>query len=129
MVGLDGEKMSKSKGNLVLVSNLLKDGVEPMEIRYALLSEQYFADRMWNADILIRAQINVAKVRSALSRNEVAPTDQVISGIAASLASNLNSPLALEILENWVTDTEKGLTGGSVGELSRFIDAALGLAL
>ena len=129
MVGLDGEKMSKSKGNLVLVSNLLKDGVDPMEIRYALLSEQYFADRMWNADILIRAQTNVAKVRSALSRNEVAPTDQVISGIAASLASNLNSPLALEILENWVTDTEKGLTGGSVGELSRFIDAALGLAL
>ena len=129
MVGLDGEKMSKSKGNLVLVSNLLKDGVDPMEIRYALLGENYFADRMWDADTLLKAQIKVAKVRSALSRNEVAPTAQVIEGIASSLAANLNSPLALEILESWVADTEKGLTGGSVGELSRFIDATLGLAL
>ena len=28
MIGLDGEKMSKSKGNLVFVSQLLRDGVD-----------------------------------------------------------------------------------------------------
>jgi L-cysteine:1D-myo-inositol 2-amino-2-deoxy-alpha-D-glucopyranoside ligase len=129
MVGLDGEKMSKSKGNLVLVSNLLNRGVDPMEIRYALLSEHYSSDRMWSEDTLTKSKVNVADLRSALSRNEVAATDRVISGIASSLADDLNSPLALEILERWVSDTQNGGIGGSVGELSRFIDAALGLAL
>jgi L-cysteine:1D-myo-inositol 2-amino-2-deoxy-alpha-D-glucopyranoside ligase len=35
MIGLDGEKMSKSKGNLVLVSKLVSQGIDPMVIRYA----------------------------------------------------------------------------------------------
>ena len=38
MIGLDGEKMSKSRGNLVFVSRLRGDGVDPMAIRLALLS-------------------------------------------------------------------------------------------
>ena len=41
MVGLDGEKMSKSKGNLVLVSALRRAGVDPMAIRLALLAHHY----------------------------------------------------------------------------------------
>ena len=41
MVGLDGEKMSKSKGNLVLVSELRARGVDPMAIRLALLAHHY----------------------------------------------------------------------------------------
>jgi cysteinyl-tRNA synthetase len=48
MVGLDGEKMSKSKGNLVFVSKLLKEGIDPMTLRHALLSERYSEDRMWS---------------------------------------------------------------------------------
>jgi L-cysteine:1D-myo-inositol 2-amino-2-deoxy-alpha-D-glucopyranoside ligase len=44
MVGLDGEKMSKSKGNLVLVSRLREAGVDPMAIRLALLSQHYRTD-------------------------------------------------------------------------------------
>src|ERR1019366_8263481 len=38
MVGYDGAKMSKSRGNLVFVSTLLSDGVDPMVIRLALLA-------------------------------------------------------------------------------------------
>ena len=38
MVGYEGEKMSKSKGNLVLVSRLREAGVDPMAIRLALLA-------------------------------------------------------------------------------------------
>ncbi|MGH3373640.1 MAG: cysteine--1-D-myo-inosityl 2-amino-2-deoxy-alpha-D-glucopyranoside ligase, partial [Actinoallomurus sp.] len=37
MVALDGEKMSKSRGNLVFVSGLRRDGADPMAIRLALL--------------------------------------------------------------------------------------------
>jgi len=129
MVGLDGEKMSKSKGNLVFVSRLLDDGVDPMVLRHALLSEKYSEDRMWSAETLTLSAGRVLTVRSALSRIECAPTDQVIDLIANSIANDLDSPTALQILDKWASDSINGETGGSVGELSRFIDASLGLAL
>ena len=129
MVGLGGEKMSKSKGNLVLVSELLKSGYDPMVIRHALLSQGYAEDRMWHLETLLKSQERVVKLRSALARIEVAPTDKVIGSVAEHIANNLNSPAALEVLDQWALDTENGVAGGSVGELSRFLDSALGLAL
>ena len=53
----------------------------------------------------------------------------MIQAIAAHLSDNLDTPKALLALDNWADLTESGEIGGSVGELSRFIDAALGLAL
>src|ERR671923_76888 len=47
MVALHGEKMSKSKGNLVFVSALRRDGVDPAAIRLALLAHHYRADWDW----------------------------------------------------------------------------------
>ena len=41
MLGLDGEKMSKSKGNLVFVHKLLDEGWDPIVIRYALINRKY----------------------------------------------------------------------------------------
>ena len=129
MVGLDGEKMSKSKGNLVFVSKLIGEGVDPMVLRHALLSEKYSKDRMWTDSVLKNSQARVALIRSALSKIECAPTDSVIQSIAASIANDLDTPAALEVLDKWAADTVKGEIGGSVGEISRFIDGALGLAL
>ena len=43
MVNYTGE-MSKSLGNLVFVSKLLADGVDPMAIRMALLAHHYRSD-------------------------------------------------------------------------------------
>ena len=53
----------------------------------------------------------------------------VIEGIAKNISADLDTPAALELLDIWALDTEAGKVGGSVGELARFIDAALGLAL
>ena len=50
MVGLDGEKMSKSRGNLVFVSRLREDGVDPMAIRLALLAHHYRSDWEWTPE-------------------------------------------------------------------------------
>ncbi|WP_241777615.1 class I tRNA ligase family protein, partial [Streptomyces sp. CT34] len=41
MVALNGEKMSKSKGNLVFVSRVRRDGTDPAAIRLALLAHHY----------------------------------------------------------------------------------------
>ena len=41
MVGLGGEKMSKSLGNLVFVSRLREEGIDPMAIRLTLVAHHY----------------------------------------------------------------------------------------
>ena len=57
MVGLDGEKMSKSKGNLVFVSSACAHpGVDPMAIRLALLAHHYRDDWDWTDELLVSAQ-------------------------------------------------------------------------
>ena len=129
MVGLDGEKMSKSKGNLVFVSRLLLFGVDPMVIRMALLSFHYATDRMWSSDLLDSAQELVDALRRCLSREEVAPTTPLIQEIVAALANDLNTPQVLSLLSLWIQATESGEIGGSAGEIARALDALLGLTL
>lgn len=129
MIGLDGEKMSKSRGNLVLVSELTAAGVHPMAIRLALLSGHYQSDRSWSAELLKKWQLFLERLIVALSKTDVAPTHLVLQGITQALSENLDTPLALEILEKWITETELGAVGGSAGELSRGLDALLGLAI
>ena len=129
MIGLDGEKMSKSKGNLVFVSRLLSEGVDPMAIRIALLSHKYRNDHMWQGSDLQDAQELLTELRTCLSRMEVAPTDKPIIEIISALADDLDTPRALQALRNWIQETESGATGGSAGELGRTIDALLGIAL
>jgi L-cysteine:1D-myo-inositol 2-amino-2-deoxy-alpha-D-glucopyranoside ligase len=129
MIGLDGEKMSKSKGNLVFVSQLLKEGIDPMAIRIALMSHHYRQDHMWQQSDLAEAQVLLADLQIALSRMEVASTDEVIVEIIASLSQDIDTPRALRALKRWINQTNSGGTGGKPGELSRAIDALLGIAI
>ncbi len=62
MIGWDGHKMSKSRGNLVLVSRLRAEGVEPAAIRLGLLAGHYRADRSWSDQVLDEANARLAAV-------------------------------------------------------------------
>jgi L-cysteine:1D-myo-inositol 2-amino-2-deoxy-alpha-D-glucopyranoside ligase len=128
MIGLDDEKMSKSKGNLVLISNLLNQGHDAMAIRLALLSQHYRTDHMWNENDLIEAGTLLDQLRVALSRMEVAPTETTINEVITALANDLDTPSAIKSLRNWLAETDAGKVGGSPGELSRAIDTLLGIA-
>lgn len=129
MIGLDGEKMSKSKGNLVFVSKLLNAGVDPMAIRIALMSHHYRQDHMWQESDLNIAQEFLNSLQIALSRMEVAPTDEVIDEIIVALSQDIDTPRALKSLQDWISATNDGGSGGKPGELSRAIDALLGIAI
>ena len=129
MIGLTGEKMSKSLGNLIFVSDLLSRGVPAMAIRWALMNRSYGEDTMWNEVRLSQAISETTALQLALAREEVAPTDLVIESIIESLANNLDTPAALAALNQWSSQTIAGSTGGSAGELSRAIDTLLGIAL
>jgi L-cysteine:1D-myo-inositol 2-amino-2-deoxy-alpha-D-glucopyranoside ligase len=127
MISLGGEKMSKSKGNLVLVSKLIAQGIEPMIIRWALLSGHYQQDRSWSDDLIKTSTIEIEKVRRCLSRSETADATELISAIGSDLANNLDTPSALNRLVLWAESSD--LKHNHAGMVSRTIDALLGLAL
>ncbi len=68
MVGYQGEKMSKSKGNLVLVSRERQSGSDPMAIRLALLAHHYRTEWFWTDSDLLDAQERLVVWRGAISR-------------------------------------------------------------
>ena len=129
MICLDGEKMSKSKGNLIFVSKLIQEGVDPMVIRWALLSGHYQQDREWSTQLLERAKDEVMLVRSALSRSETADASSLVSNLIKDLSDNLNTPKALSEIVDWSLESNKISTSNHSGLVSRAIDSLLGLAL
>lgn len=128
MIGLEGQKMSKSLGNLLFVSRLIDGGVDPMAIRVALMSHHYRSDHMWGASEIDQASALVERLRLNLSRIEVAPTSSVIELIISALSQDLDTPRALAALKAWCDGCDAGYVGGSPGELSRVLDDLLGLA-
>ena len=129
MIHLDGEKMSKSKGNLVFVSKLLNQGIDPMVIRWALLSGHYQQDRSWSDELLQKATSEVSLLRSALAQSEVAETKELIQSIISDLANNLDTQAALNRLIAWAKSSQSSPKVNESGLVSRGIDSLLGLAL
>ena len=129
MIGLDGEKMSKSKGNLVLVSTLVANGVDPMAIRYALMSHHYRNDQMWSAGVLERAQSSLERLRKALTMNTVYESDGLMQMIISGLANDLDTPAVIAAIEKWVEKTLQSSTGGDATAVRAGLDALLGLQI
>jgi L-cysteine:1D-myo-inositol 2-amino-2-deoxy-alpha-D-glucopyranoside ligase len=131
MVGLDGEKMSKSKGNLVLVSRLREDGVDPMAIRLALLGHHYRDDWEWTATDLDGAQALLALLRDAVSQDAGSPAGPVVHAVRERLSSDLDAPAALEVVRRWAEATRGGDTSepGAGAVIRTLLDASLGVAL
>jgi len=129
MIGLDGEKMSKSKGNLVFVSRLVASGVDPMAIRWALMSDHYRSDRMWSNQVLQKAQESIDQLRDALSRENSAPTEDLINSIIVALSDDLDTPLVASKLNAWSQDTLGGSQGGNSVDLRVALDALLGIKI
>lgn len=131
MIGLDGEKMSKSRGNLVLVSALRRDGVDPMAIRLAVLAHHHAEEWMWTDGSLTEALQRLATWREALSGNGGPVADQTIDDIRAALANDLDSPAALHAVDRWASQalTRGGDDPAAPGDLARCLDALLGIRL
>ena len=84
MVGYEGEKMSKSKGNLVLVSKLRAAGHDPMAIRLALLAHHYRSDWEWFGDEIDGAEERLARWRDAVTRSLAPSGDALLEQIRAA---------------------------------------------
>jgi L-cysteine:1D-myo-inositol 2-amino-2-deoxy-alpha-D-glucopyranoside ligase len=135
MVGLDGEKMSKSRGNLVFVSKLRAAGHDPMAIRLALLAHHYRTDWEWTGQDLERAEDRLEHWRRAVSRPDAPSADALLEQLRERLADDLDAPGALAAMDAWAESAlaaaPAGLPAdsGAPGLAARAVDALLGVAL
>jgi L-cysteine:1D-myo-inositol 2-amino-2-deoxy-alpha-D-glucopyranoside ligase len=133
MIGLDGEKMSKSRGNLVFVSKLRGARVDPMAIRLALMDGHYRSDQEWTGGRLPQAEQRLARWRTAATLERAPSGLPVLESVRNCLAEDLDTSGAIEAVDRWVDialahpgpDDEAG-----AGELvARTTDALLGIKL
>lgn len=129
MIHLAGEKMSKSRGNLVLVSDLLARGVAPNAIRLALFAGHYRSDRSWSEQLLGEAARRVDQWRRAVTAGAGPPGSDLVLRIRTHLADDLDTPRALAAMDAWSEETlTNGGTDATAPALVRqALDALLGL--
>ncbi|MHA6618332.1 cysteine--1-D-myo-inosityl 2-amino-2-deoxy-alpha-D-glucopyranoside ligase [Pseudonocardia sp. DLS-67] len=131
MIGLDGEKMSKSRGNLVFVSKLRAEGVDPNAIRLALLAGHYRTDRAWTADLLATAEARLARWRAAVALPAAPPADDLVARLRTHLADDLDTPAALAAVDAWAEEAleRRGRDAGAPALARDAVDALLGVTL
>ncbi len=128
MVGYEGEKMSKSKGNLVLVSRLRAAGHDPMAIRLALLAHHYRSDWEWFAGEIDEAEARLARWRDAVGRTVAPSGEALLAQVRDAMTNDLDAPAALAAIDAWAADDSA--EDPQAGRTARTaIDALLGVAL
>jgi L-cysteine:1D-myo-inositol 2-amino-2-deoxy-alpha-D-glucopyranoside ligase len=125
MVGLDGEKMSKSKGNLVLVSKERQAGSDP--IRLALLAHHYRTEWFWTESVLLEAQERLDVWRGAVSRGSGPDGAAAVDAVRAALTNDLDSVAALSAIDTWAETNGDDPEAPALVALA--IDALLGVKL
>lgn len=107
-VTVDGQKMSKSLGNVLLVRDLLEQA--PGEaIRLALLSTHYRHPLDWNAQRLAAARQTLTRFYRSLDKVAnlaVASNDFPDDAVMAALGNDLNVPAALARLHVLVAELD-----------------------
>jgi L-cysteine:1D-myo-inositol 2-amino-2-deoxy-alpha-D-glucopyranoside ligase len=131
MISWDGHKMSKSRGNLVLVSGLRADGVDPGAIRLGLLAGHYRSDRSWSDAVLAEALARLQRWRDATALQAGPDATDVIASVRRYLADDLDTPKALAALDGWATDalTYGGHDTEAPRTVAAAVDALLGIKL
>jgi L-cysteine:1D-myo-inositol 2-amino-2-deoxy-alpha-D-glucopyranoside ligase len=114
MVRMAGEKMSKSLGNLVFVSDLLK-GYDPRAIRLAIIGHHYREGWEWHEDVMPAAATRLDAWLAPGSRDGAG----VLGAVRAALDDDLDTPRAVAAIDEAV----------AAGSDVRAAAALLGVAL
>jgi L-cysteine:1D-myo-inositol 2-amino-2-deoxy-alpha-D-glucopyranoside ligase len=130
MVGLHGEKMSKSKGNLVFVRHLRLDHA-PDAIRLALLDHHYREPWEWTHEDVLRAEERLERWRAAVALPAGPDARGVVDDVRRRLADDLDAPGALAAIDRWVEAASRGdgRDATAPGTVRTLADALLGVLL
>ncbi|MEV6773621.1 cysteine--1-D-myo-inosityl 2-amino-2-deoxy-alpha-D-glucopyranoside ligase [Nocardia sp. NPDC051030] len=131
LIGLDGEKMSKSRGNLVFVSTLRRSGTDPAAIRLGLFAGHYRQDREWSDRVLAEALSRVDRWRSAAALASGPAAEDTVARVRQHLADDLDTPKTLAAIDSWADQalTYGGPDASAPGLITDAVDALLGIRL
>ncbi len=97
MVGYEGEKMSKSKGNLVFVSEL-RQAADPRAIRLALAPFHYRAGFEWTDDLLDAGTRRLELLLAAAGRSTGPDPAPAAAAVEAAIDDDLDTAAAWDAL-------------------------------
>ena len=135
---VEGQKMAKSLGNFYTLRDLLEKGLDPLAIRYLLISVPYRQKLNFTFDGLHAAAAGIERIGNTLRRLAHTPAatgegslhasalDEFEAEFDAGLADDLNTARALAALHTLLTAVNQALDGGGIGtEVRPRLDAAL----
>ena len=115
---VDGEKMSKSKGNFYTMEDIKEKGFSPMDLRLLFLSSHYRSQLNFTWKFLAQAQNNRKKIVGWLEnlknfvpikikRSPALDVNNYMKKFTEAMNDDLNTPLALSVLYKLITETNK----------------------
>jgi len=126
---VDGEKMSKSKGNQFTMSDLIGQGADPIDLRFLLLSTHYRKMLNFTSDVLAQAKASRRRLLDflfELERGDLSPgrTNPVVSdligkarrGFVEGLADDLNISNSLSALFEFVREVNTLIASQKFGQ-------------
>ena len=128
---VDGEKMSKSKGNFFTLRDLLEKGIQPGVVRYALQSVPYKRQLNFTAAAIRQAEASLQRLQDFKQRIETeplrtGPSSELHSGCQAVLERfgeamdrDLNTAQALAAIFDWVREVNTALAAGRMHDGDR----------
>ncbi|HMN18984.1 MAG TPA: cysteine--tRNA ligase [Candidatus Moranbacteria bacterium] len=124
---MDGEKMSKSKGNLFTLEDLIKKGYSPMAVRLLLLSSHHRSQLNFTWDALEQAKKNLQRIndfalnleafKGEVKKENPNPLaiDSFRQRFEAAMDDDLNTPLALSIIYELISAANRAADAGTLG--------------
>jgi len=120
MLNLAGAKMSKSVGNTLMVSEVVKR-VRPIDLRYYLAASHYRSIVEFSEESLAEAATAFGRIEGFVRRavEVTGPTSigDVPVAFATAMDDDLSVPAALAVLQGRVTDGNSLLASGDSAEL------------
>lgn len=124
---VNGAKMSKSKGNFYRLEDIKKKGYAPAALRLALLSAHHRSQMNFTWEVMEQAKANLERIAAflgniqqvvaqpvAVSEAKIA-LDGYIQRFEEAMDDDLNTPLALSVLYELITETNKLLAKNKLG--------------
>lgn len=122
-----GEKMSKSKGGLYLLSELKEQGFNPLEYRYMCLTTNHNKQLNFSVDVLTANATAYKRLKRAISEieDDGEINNEYIALFTEEINDDLNMPGALNVLWKLIQDNE---AKGKIKTIEK-MDEVLGLKL
>jgi len=126
------EKMSKSKGNIMRLKDLIEEGYSPLDYRYLVLTAHYRSNLTFTKEALEGAKNSLNSLKNKIKEIKENPTSKKTKNtykkdFLNAINDDLNTPIALSVL--WAVTKDKQLGNKEKLTLIKDFDKVLGLNL